>query len=64
VLDAERSLYSAEDSLIQSRVISGQGLHFAGKGARRRLGPIPVDVSSPIQSLDTNRGPRLREALK
>ena len=38
VLDAERSLYSAEDSLIQSRSLARQGLCRSGQGARRRMG--------------------------
>ncbi|MDH6259585.1 efflux transporter outer membrane subunit [Bradyrhizobium sp. BR13661] len=62
VLDAERSLYSAEDSLIQSKVSAAKDYIALAKA----LGGgwvEPVDVSTPI-IVDTNTGPHLREALK
>jgi outer membrane protein TolC len=62
VLDAERSLYSAEDSLIQSKVSAAKDYIALAKA----LGGgwvDPVDVSTPL-IVDTNTGPHLREALK
>jgi NodT family efflux transporter outer membrane factor (OMF) lipoprotein len=62
VLDAERSLYSAEDSLIQSKVATAKDYVALAKA----LGGgwvDPVDVSTPM-ILDTNTGPHLREALR
>ena len=62
VLDAERSLYSAEDSLIQSKVSAAKDYIALAKA----LGggwPDTVDVSTPL-IIDSNTGPHLREALK
>ncbi|QOZ70915.1 efflux transporter, outer membrane factor (OMF) lipoprotein, NodT family [Bradyrhizobium arachidis] len=62
VLDAERSLYSAEDSLIQSKVAAAKDYISLAKA----LGggwTDPVDVSRPI-IVDTNTGPHLREVQK
>ncbi|OAF02815.1 RND transporter [Bradyrhizobium centrolobii] len=62
VLDAERSLYSAEDSLIQSKVSAAKDYIALAKA----LGGgwvDPIDVSTPI-IVDVNTGPHLREALK
>ncbi|UVO34645.1 efflux transporter outer membrane subunit [Bradyrhizobium arachidis] len=62
VLDAERSLYSSEDSLIQSKVSAAKDYIALAKA----LGGgwvDPVDVSTPI-IVDTNTGPHMREALK
>ena len=62
VLDAERSLYSAEDSLIQSKVSAAKDYISLAKA----LGGgwvDPVDVSTPI-IVDSNTGPHMREALK
>lgn len=61
VLDAERSLYSAEDSLIQSRVaVTTDHIALAkalGGGWRR-----PVDTTKP-EVIDGTTGPRPRLAL-
>lgn len=59
VLDAERSLYTAEDTLIQSRVLLATD-HVAlakalGGGWRR-----PVDTERP-EVVDTTTGPHLRD---
>ncbi len=62
VLDAERSLYSAEDSLIQSKVSAAKDYIALAKS----LGGgwvDPVDVSTPI-IVDANTGPHLRETVK
>lgn len=62
VLDAERSLYSAEDSLIQSKVSAAKDYIFLAKA----LGggwTDPVDVSTPI-IVDSNTGPHFREEQK
>jgi NodT family efflux transporter outer membrane factor (OMF) lipoprotein len=58
VLDAERSLYSAEDSLIQSRISLAKDYVALAKA----LGggwDAPVDASRP-EVADENMGPRLR----
>ena len=58
VLDAERSLYSAEDSLIQSRVALAKDYVALAKA----LGggwDAPVDARRP-EVVDENMGPRLR----
>jgi len=58
VLDAERSLYSAEDSLIQSRVTLAKDYVALAKA----LGggwDAPVDASRP-EVADEAMGPRLR----
>jgi NodT family efflux transporter outer membrane factor (OMF) lipoprotein len=58
VLDAERSLYSAEDSLIQSRVALAKDYVALAKA----LGggwDAPVDARRP-EVADENMGPRLR----
>lgn len=60
VLDAERSLYSAEDSLIQSRVSAAKDYIALAKALGGGWSD-PVDVSTPI-IVDTNTGPHLREA--
>jgi outer membrane protein TolC len=62
VLDAERSLYSAEDSLIQSRSAAAKDYVALAKA----LGGgwvDTIDVATPI-IVDANTGPRLREALR
>lgn len=62
VLDAERSLYSAEDSLIQSKVSAAKDYISLAKA----LGGgwvDPVDVATPI-IVDSHTGPHVREALK
>lgn len=59
VLDAERSLYNAEDSLLQSRVLATTDFIALNKA----LGggwDKPVDVSLPTV-VDTNTGPHLRQ---
>jgi len=60
VLDAERSLYSAEDSLIQSRVSAAKDYIALAKALGGGWSD-PVDISTPI-IVDTNTGPHLREA--
>lgn len=62
VLDAERSLYSAEDSLIQSKVSAAKDYIALAKALGGGWAD-PVDVSTPL-IVDTNTGPHLREALK
>lgn len=62
MLDAERSLYSAEDLLIQSKVSAAKDYIALAKA----LGGgwvDPIDVSTPI-IVDVNTGPHVREALK
>ncbi|WBL76706.1 efflux transporter outer membrane subunit [Bradyrhizobium xenonodulans] len=62
VLDAERSLYSAEDSLIQSKVSAAKDYISLAKA----LGggwTDPVDISTPI-IVDANTGPHWRETVK
>ncbi|MGY8706552.1 efflux transporter outer membrane subunit [Bradyrhizobium sp. 18BD] len=62
VLDAERSLYSAEDSLIQSKVSAAKDYISLAKALGGGWGD-PVDVSTPV-IVDTNTGPHVREAQK
>lgn len=62
VLDAERSLYSAEDSLIQSRVLIAKDYVALAKALGGGWAD-PIDVSTPL-IVDTNTGPHPREALK
>ncbi len=60
VLDAERSLYSAEDALIQSRIL----ISIDAIALAKALGggwDDPVDVDHPLV-LDANTGPHLVEA--
>jgi len=62
VLDAERSLYSAEDSLIQSKTSIAKDFVALAKA----LGGgwvETVDTAKPLVT-DVNTGPRLREPLK
>ena len=62
VLDAERLLYSAEDSLIQSRVSAAKDYIALAKA----LGGgwvDPGDVSTPI-IVDANTGPHVREPVQ
>lgn len=62
VLDAERSLYSADDSLIQSRVAIAKNFVALAKA----LGggwPDRVDTTTPLV-VDTNTGPHAREAIR
>lgn len=62
VLDAERSLYSAEDSLIQSKVSAAKDYISLAKA----LGggwTDPVETSTPI-IVDTDTGPHFRETVK
>jgi NodT family efflux transporter outer membrane factor (OMF) lipoprotein len=62
VLDAERSLYSAEDSLIQSRVAIAKNFvtlaKALGGGWVER-----VDTTTPLV-VDTNTGPHPREVIR
>lgn len=62
VLDAERSLYSAEDSLIQSKVSAAKDYIALAKALGGGWSDT-VDVSTPLV-IDTNTGPHLREALE
>jgi len=62
VLDAERSLYSAEDSLIQSKVSTAKDYISLAKALGGGWAD-PVELSTPI-ILDTNTGPHLRETQK
>jgi outer membrane protein, multidrug efflux system len=62
VLDAERSLYSAEDSLIQSKVLIAKDYVALAK-AMGGGWVDPIDVSTPL-IVDTSTGPHPREALK
>ena len=62
VLDAERSLYSAEDTLIQSRVAITTD-HVALAKALGGGWTEPVDASKP-EVLDAATGPRLRTRLR
>ncbi|MGX1324575.1 multidrug efflux system outer membrane protein [Bradyrhizobium sp. USDA 377] len=62
VLDAERSLYSAEDSLIQSKVAAAKDYIALAKALGGGWSD-PVDVSTPI-IVDSNTGPHVREAQK
>ncbi|WP_408612781.1 efflux transporter outer membrane subunit [Bradyrhizobium symbiodeficiens] len=62
VLDAERSLYSAEDSLIQSKVSAAKD-YIALAKALGGSWSDPVDVSTPI-IVDSNTGPHFREMQK
>jgi outer membrane protein, multidrug efflux system len=62
VLDAERSLYSAEDSLIQSKVSAAKDYIALAKALGGGWSD-PVDVSTPV-IVDTNTGPHFREAQK
>lgn len=61
VLDAERSLYSAEDSLIQSRVAITTD-HVALAKALGGGWTKPLDASKP-EVVDTGTGPHLRPEL-
>ncbi len=60
VLDAERSLYSAEDSLIQSRVATAKD-HFALAKALGGGWDRAVDSTAP-EIVDADMGPRWRRA--
>ncbi|MBB4369638.1 NodT family efflux transporter outer membrane factor (OMF) lipoprotein [Bradyrhizobium sp. cir1] len=62
VLDAERSLYSAEDSLIQSKVSAAKDYISLAKALGGGWSD-PVDISTPI-IVDTNTGPHFRETAK
>lgn len=62
VLDAERSLYSAEDSLIQSKVSVTKDYISLAKALGGGWSD-PVDTSTPI-IVDTNTGPHFRETVK
>lgn len=62
VLDAERSLYSAEDSLIQSKVSAAKNYISLAKALGGGWSD-PVDISAPI-IVDINTGPRFRETVK
>ena len=62
VLDAERSLYSAEDSLIQSKVSAAKDYISLAKALGGGWSD-PVDISTPI-IVDTNTGPHFRETVK
>ncbi|WP_245448579.1 efflux transporter outer membrane subunit [Bradyrhizobium nitroreducens] len=62
VLDAERSLYSAEDSLIQSKVSAVKDYISLAKALGGGWSD-PVDISTPI-IVDTNTGPHVRETVK
>lgn len=59
VLDAERSLYSAEDSLIQSKVSAAKDYIALAKALGGGWSD-PVDTSTPI-IVDSNTGPHWRE---
>ncbi|WP_312015779.1 efflux transporter outer membrane subunit [Bradyrhizobium liaoningense] len=62
VLDAERSLYSADDSLIQSKVSAAKDYISLAKALGGGWAD-PIDTSTPI-IVDSNTGPHMREALK
>jgi multidrug efflux system outer membrane protein len=62
VLDAERSLYSAEDSLIQSKVSAAKDYVALAKALGGGWAD-PVDTSKPL-IVDVNTGPHPREAIK
>lgn len=62
VLDAERSLYSAEDSLIQSKVSAAKNYISLAKALGGGWSD-PVDISVPI-IVDADTGPRFRERVK
>lgn len=62
VLDAERSLYSAEDSLIQSKVSAAKDYIALAKALGGGWSD-PIDVSTPV-IVDTNTGPHFRETQK
>jgi outer membrane protein, multidrug efflux system len=62
VLDAERSLYSAEDSLIQSKVSTAKDYISLAKALGGGWSD-PVDTSTPI-IVDANTGPHWRETVK
>lgn len=62
MLDAERSLYSAEDSLIQSKVSAAKDYISLAKALGGGWSD-PVDISTPI-IVDTNTGPHVRETVK
>ncbi|MCD9292853.1 efflux transporter outer membrane subunit [Bradyrhizobium diazoefficiens] len=62
VLDAERSLYSAEDSLIQSQVAIAK--YYVTLAKALGGGWVdPVDAATPL-IVDANTGPHAREALR
>lgn len=61
VLDAERSLYSAEDALVQSRIALATDYIALNKALGGGWDGL-VDVSKP-EVLDTNMGPRPRSAI-
>lgn len=62
VLDAERSLYSAEDSLIQSKVAIAK--YYVTLAKALGGGWVdPVDSATPLV-VDANTGPHMREALR
>ena len=62
VLDAERSLYSAEDSLIQSKVAAAKYFVALAKALGGGWAD-PIDASTPI-IVDANTGPHLRKVLR
>lgn len=62
VLDAERSLYSAEDSLIQSRVSIAKDYVSLAKAFGGGW-VDPIDASAPL-IVDANTEPHLREGLR
>ncbi|PDT88839.1 RND transporter [Bradyrhizobium sp. Y36] len=62
VLDAERSLYSAEDSLIQSKVSAAKDYISLAKALGGGWSD-PVDTSTPV-IVDSNTGPHFRETVK
>lgn len=62
VLDAERSLYSAEDSLIQSKVSTAKDYIALAKALGGGWAD-PIDVSAPI-IVDADTGPHRRETVK
>lgn len=62
VLDAERSLYSAEDSLIQSRVLITK--YYVALAKALGGGWVdPIDTAEPL-IVDTNTGPHPRDVLR